>query len=89
MYYKVKIFCNHFNNFKLQLLPEDSEDYIDYLISIDRLDEACQKLADLVNDESFISKVFFIFSNFMLEPLMFIYFNLKKTKIKLIFLLIL
>jgi len=41
----------------LQLLPEDAESYIDYLISIDRLDEACKKLADVVNDESFMSKV--------------------------------
>nr|CAB3267779.1 pre-mRNA-splicing factor SYF1 [Phallusia mammillata] len=40
----------------LKLLPENAEDYIDYLITIDRLDEACQKLADIVNDENFISK---------------------------------
>ena len=40
----------------LKLLPEDAEDYIDYLISIDRLDEACQMLADVVNNENFVSK---------------------------------
>uniref|UniRef100_H2YVK1 Suppressor of forked domain-containing protein n=1 Tax=Ciona savignyi TaxID=51511 RepID=H2YVK1_CIOSA len=40
----------------LKLQPEDSEDYVEYLISIGRLDEACVKLAQLVNDEHFISK---------------------------------
>ena len=36
----------------LQLSPENSEEYIDYLISIGRLDEAAVKLADVVNDVS-------------------------------------
>nr|XP_026690906.1 pre-mRNA-splicing factor SYF1 [Ciona intestinalis] len=40
----------------LKLQPEDAEDYIEYLISIDRLDEACVKLAEIVNDEHFLSK---------------------------------
>ena len=40
----------------LKLFPEDAEDYIDYLISIDRLDKACQMLADVVNNENFVSK---------------------------------
>ncbi|XP_071948543.1 pre-mRNA-splicing factor SYF1-like [Antedon mediterranea] len=40
----------------LQLSPEDAEQYIGYLISIDRLDEAAVRLAGVVNDEKFISK---------------------------------
>lgn len=40
----------------LKLQPENAEDFIDYLISIDRLDEACLKLADIVNNEKFVSK---------------------------------
>ncbi|CAK8697921.1 unnamed protein product [Clavelina lepadiformis] len=40
----------------LKLLPEEAEDFIDYLISIDRLDEACQNLANIVNDDKFMSK---------------------------------
>ncbi|XP_066295028.1 pre-mRNA-splicing factor SYF1-like [Branchiostoma lanceolatum] len=40
----------------LKLAPENTEDYIDYLISIDRLDEAATRLADLVNKEEFVSK---------------------------------
>ncbi|XP_038206702.1 pre-mRNA-splicing factor syf1 homolog [Zerene cesonia] len=40
----------------LKLCPEDTEEYIDYLISIDKLDEAAVKLAQIVNNENFQSK---------------------------------
>ena len=40
----------------MQLYPEDAEDYIEYLISIGRLDEAAMKLAYIVNKEDFVSK---------------------------------
>ncbi|CAH0387979.1 unnamed protein product [Bemisia tabaci] len=40
----------------LKLCPENTEDYIDYLISIDSLDEAATKLAEIVNKENFVSK---------------------------------
>ncbi|XP_047514191.1 pre-mRNA-splicing factor syf1 homolog [Pieris napi] len=40
----------------LKLCPEDTEEYIDYLISIDKLDEAAIKLAQIVNNENFQSK---------------------------------
>jgi len=40
----------------LKLQPENAEEYKDYLISIGRLDEACLKLADIVNDDKFVSK---------------------------------
>ncbi|XP_065204827.1 pre-mRNA-splicing factor syf1 homolog [Planococcus citri] len=40
----------------LKYSPEDAEDYIEYLISIDRLDEAAVKLAEIVNREHFVSK---------------------------------
>uniref|UniRef100_A0A8D9DPY9 Pre-mRNA-splicing factor SYF1 n=3 Tax=Cacopsylla melanoneura TaxID=428564 RepID=A0A8D9DPY9_9HEMI len=40
----------------LKLFPEDAEDYIEYLCSIERLDEAAVKLAYIVNKESFVSK---------------------------------
>lgn len=40
----------------LKLAPEDTEDYIEYLISIGRLDEAALKLAQIVNQDDFISK---------------------------------
>lgn len=36
----------------LQLLPENTEEYVEYLISIGRLDEAAVKMADIVNDVS-------------------------------------
>ncbi|CAD5123791.1 DgyrCDS12102 [Dimorphilus gyrociliatus] len=39
----------------LKLMPEKSEDYIDYLISVDRLDEAGQLLANIINDEDHAS----------------------------------
>jgi pre-mRNA-splicing factor SYF1 len=35
-------------------MPEDAEMYIDYLKSIDRLDEAATRLAELVNQVRFI-----------------------------------
>ncbi|XP_014772269.1 pre-mRNA-splicing factor SYF1 [Octopus bimaculoides] len=40
----------------LKLKKEDTEQYIDYLISIDWLDEAAQRLATIINDEQFVSK---------------------------------
>lgn len=40
----------------LQLSPENAEEYIEYLHSIDRLDEAAVRLAAVVNDERFVSK---------------------------------
>lgn len=40
----------------LKLHPEQAEEFIQYLLSIDRFDEAALKLAEIVNDENFISK---------------------------------
>lgn len=40
----------------LQLAPQDAEEYIDYLVSIGRLDEAAQKYATIINDPTFVSK---------------------------------
>lgn len=40
----------------LKLCPEDTEEYIDYLTSINKLDEAALKLAQIVNNENFQSK---------------------------------
>ncbi|XP_016906039.1 pre-mRNA-splicing factor syf1 homolog isoform X2 [Apis cerana] len=40
----------------LKLAPEDTEEYIEYLKSIGRLDEAAVKLAQIVNQDDFISK---------------------------------
>uniref|UniRef100_A0ABM5FM17 Pre-mRNA-splicing factor SYF1 n=1 Tax=Pogona vitticeps TaxID=103695 RepID=A0ABM5FM17_9SAUR len=40
----------------LKLSPENAEEYIEYLRSIDRLDEAAVRLAAVVNDERFVSK---------------------------------
>ena len=38
------------------MAPEDTEDYIEYLISINRLDEAATQLAHIVNQDDFVSK---------------------------------
>jgi len=40
----------------IQMFPENSEEYIDYLIYIDRLDEASKILAKCVNNDDFVSK---------------------------------
>lgn len=40
----------------LKQYPEDSEEFITYLIVNDRLDEAARKLIEIVNDEQFVSK---------------------------------
>uniref|UniRef100_A0A673ZYL6 XPA binding protein 2 n=1 Tax=Salmo trutta TaxID=8032 RepID=A0A673ZYL6_SALTR len=40
----------------LKLSPENAEEYIDYLRSCGKLDEAAVRLAAVVNDESFVSK---------------------------------
>jgi len=47
----VRVYRRH-----LKLDPDGAEDYIDYLISIDRLDDAAVKLADVVNRDKFVSK---------------------------------
>ena len=39
-----------------QLQPESTEEYIDYLVSIDKLDEAAIRLALIINNEDFVSK---------------------------------
>ncbi|XP_063175016.1 pre-mRNA-splicing factor SYF1-like [Chroicocephalus ridibundus] len=40
----------------LKLSPESAEEYVGYLRSVGRLDEAALRLARLVNDERFVSK---------------------------------
>ena len=40
----------------LKLCPEDAEEFIDYLVKVDRLDEAAQQLAQIVDNERFVSK---------------------------------
>eukprot|EP00117_Sycon_ciliatum_P020916 scpid36740/ scgid18492/ Pre-mRNA-splicing factor SYF1; Protein HCNP; XPA-binding protein 2 len=40
----------------LKFFPENGEDFVDYLKSINRLDQAALKLADLLNEEKFTSK---------------------------------
>ena len=40
----------------LKLQPEDAENFVDYLKRAGRLDEAAVKLADIVNDERFLSR---------------------------------
>ncbi|XP_033228299.1 pre-mRNA-splicing factor syf1 homolog [Belonocnema kinseyi] len=40
----------------LKMAPEDTEDYIEYLTSINRLDEAATQLAHIVNQDDFVSK---------------------------------
>ncbi|XP_010573543.1 PREDICTED: pre-mRNA-splicing factor SYF1, partial [Haliaeetus leucocephalus] len=40
----------------LKLSPESAEEYVEYLRSVGRLDEAAVRLARLVNDERFVSK---------------------------------
>lgn len=40
----------------LKLFPEDAEEYIEYLIDAGRLDEAAQQMANIVDNEHFISK---------------------------------
>lgn len=40
----------------LKLCPENSEEYVDYLIRIERLDDAAQQLASIVDNEYFSSK---------------------------------
>lgn len=40
----------------LKLCPEDAEEYVNYLTKVDRLDDAAQQLALIVDNENFISK---------------------------------
>lgn len=39
-----------------QLQPERTEEFIEYLKTIDRLDEAAIRLADVINSDDFVSK---------------------------------
>lgn len=41
----------------LKLCPEDAEEFTQYLIKVDRLDEAAQQLAQIVDNEHFVSKL--------------------------------
>ena len=40
----------------LKLCPDDSEEFVEYLISIKRLDDAAVLLGKIVNDQNFVSK---------------------------------
>lgn len=40
----------------LKLCPEDAEEFINYLLKVERLDEAAQQLAHIVDNEYFVSK---------------------------------
>ncbi|XP_061389841.1 pre-mRNA-splicing factor syf1 homolog [Musca vetustissima] len=40
----------------LKLAPDDAEEYIEYLLSVNRLDDAAQQLASIVDNEHFASK---------------------------------
>ncbi|XP_037051652.1 pre-mRNA-splicing factor syf1 homolog [Bradysia coprophila] len=40
----------------LKLFPEDAEEYIEYLTEVGKLDEAAQQLANVVDNENFVSK---------------------------------
>ncbi|KAF7493717.1 Pre-mRNA-splicing factor SYF1 [Sarcoptes scabiei] len=40
----------------LKLLPEEAEEYIQYLISIEQYNEAAMKLIEIINDDNFVSK---------------------------------
>jgi len=40
----------------LQMFPEHSEQFVDYLITQDRLDEASQVMAKIVNNQDFVSR---------------------------------
>jgi pre-mRNA-splicing factor SYF1 len=42
----------------LQLNPEDAEEFVDYLISIGRLDDAAMQLAKIVNNQGRDSPIF-------------------------------
>ena len=44
------------NYIHIQLCKENAEEYIAYLKSIGWLDEAAKKLADIINDDTFVSK---------------------------------
>ena len=37
-------------------MPEAAEEFISYLISVGRLDEAATRLAGIINDDKFVSK---------------------------------
>ena len=41
----------------MKLQPEDAEDFVDYLLQVDRISEAAVTLVEMVNNENFISKV--------------------------------
>ena len=47
---QIQLYFNLFLFFFLQLEPENTEKYIDYLIDIGWLDEAALKLAEIIDD---------------------------------------
>ncbi|XP_062622386.1 pre-mRNA-splicing factor SYF1-like [Saccostrea cucullata] len=47
----VRVYRRH-----LKLQKENTEDYIEYLMKIDWLDEAANRLVDIINDDGFVSK---------------------------------
>ena len=38
------------------MCPDEAEDFVDYLISVERLDDAAVLLGKIVNDHDFVSK---------------------------------
>lgn len=40
----------------MKIQPEDAEDFISYLLSVGKFDDAAVRLTDCVNNEQFISK---------------------------------
>merc|ERR1719431_311476 len=40
----------------IQMFPENSEEFVDYLVAQDRLDEASQVMARIVNNQDFVSR---------------------------------
>ena len=40
----------------IQLYPEMTEDFIDYLVKRKKFDEACVRLCEIVNDNDFVSR---------------------------------
>lgn len=47
----VRVYRRH-----LKLQPENAEQYVEYLTKVGRLDEAALRMAQVINDESFVSK---------------------------------
>lgn len=57
-YYYSSVYRNscNYNILSQQLCPEDAENFIEYLLEVNQLDEAAVRLAQLVNNENFISR---------------------------------